>query len=56
MGDLTSLHAQSMRLILMLRQGLERLETSEVAADVHAIQITPLPHFTPSLSPLSCIT
>jgi hypothetical protein len=30
MGDLASLHAQAKRLILQLREGLERLEKSEV--------------------------
>lgn len=30
MGDLTPLHAQCMRLIIGLRQGLEKLESAEV--------------------------
>ncbi len=30
MGDLTALHAQATRLILSLREGLERLEAAEV--------------------------
>ena len=40
MSDLTSLHSQAKRLILLLREGLERLEALEVGEKGSAFLLT----------------
>ncbi|KAF5838021.1 Qb-snare protein, Bos1/Membrin family [Dunaliella salina] len=39
MGDLTTLHSHAKRLVLLLKEGLERLESAELRGKLHDLQV-----------------